>query len=415
MQRVYLLFLLTLISSSLFAQSGLFEIEAYGDILYKYYNYGPNQNKPSGSGEDSRAITDIPRLVLEFKYHFTPEWKFTTEIEFEHGGTGSALELEYEEFGEYEAEIEKGGEVVLEQFHITRHFSKAFNVRVGHDIVPIGLLNLKHKAKYYFTSERPESERRMIPVTWHETGVSVFGSLGLYNYRFQLINGLDASGFSSERWIVEGNQNKFEQAKASDLAFVGHVGYGNPKMNYVGASIYYGNSTKNRQKDQDMKGIDGHVAIYDMHATTNWNGLRSRVQWLYGTLQNSDIISSKNSKLSKNIQLPRSPVAKAALSWSVAVGYDILPHLIDGTKKELYPFVRYSYYNTMEETAPTVYANPRFKRNILTFGINYFPYKDIVLKADYAIREMHGSRYNDEHSFGLSLGFSGDFLKYTTK
>ncbi len=34
-----------------------------------------------------------------------------TEIEFEHGGTESAFETEFEEGGEYESEIERGGEV----------------------------------------------------------------------------------------------------------------------------------------------------------------------------------------------------------------------------------------------------------------------------------------------------------------
>jgi len=38
--------------------------------------------------------------------------------------------------GEYETEMEKGGEVALEQFHITRLIHSAFNVRAGHLIVP---------------------------------------------------------------------------------------------------------------------------------------------------------------------------------------------------------------------------------------------------------------------------------------
>lgn len=57
------------------------------------------------------------------------------EIEFEYGGTGSAREIEwYEENGEYEVEIEKGGEVALEQFHITKLIHPAFNIRAGHMI-----------------------------------------------------------------------------------------------------------------------------------------------------------------------------------------------------------------------------------------------------------------------------------------
>ena len=46
-------------------------------------------------------------------YDFGKGWSMGMEIEFEHGGTESAIEIENEEGGEYEAEIERGGEVAL--------------------------------------------------------------------------------------------------------------------------------------------------------------------------------------------------------------------------------------------------------------------------------------------------------------
>ena len=55
-------------------------------------------------------------------YKFNKRWSLGAEIEFEAGGTGIEYELETgtgSENGEYETEVEKGGEVALEQFHIT--------------------------------------------------------------------------------------------------------------------------------------------------------------------------------------------------------------------------------------------------------------------------------------------------------
>ena len=49
------------------------------------------------------------------------------------------FELENTENGEYETEVEKGGEVAIEQFHITRLIHRSLNVRAGHIIVPVGL------------------------------------------------------------------------------------------------------------------------------------------------------------------------------------------------------------------------------------------------------------------------------------
>ena len=73
-------------------------------------------------------------------YKFSPKWVLSSEIEFEYGGTGAAREVEwYEENGEYETEIEKGGEVALEQFHISYLMNKHLNFRFGHMIVPVRL------------------------------------------------------------------------------------------------------------------------------------------------------------------------------------------------------------------------------------------------------------------------------------
>lgn len=122
-----------------------FRMGGYGEILYQRMDYGPNPKATAnGSKSENRAVFSLPRLVLNLEYDFTPDLTFSTEIEFEKGGTGSAMEIEYEEFGEYETEIEKGGEIVLEQFHLTKRFSNAFNVRAGHFILALGQVNQRH-------------------------------------------------------------------------------------------------------------------------------------------------------------------------------------------------------------------------------------------------------------------------------
>jgi hypothetical protein len=62
-----------------------------------------------------------------------------TEVEFEHTGTGSAVEKEFSEAGEWESEIEQGGEVELEQFWLQKSFCPEFNVRAGHIVVPVAV------------------------------------------------------------------------------------------------------------------------------------------------------------------------------------------------------------------------------------------------------------------------------------
>ena len=97
-----------------------FILRAYGDVLYSRFDYGPDQKSgPNGSPPDDRALVDLARFVTEMAYFFTPKLYVEAEIEYEHGGTGAAMELEFEEFGEFEVEVEKGGEVRVEALHIT--------------------------------------------------------------------------------------------------------------------------------------------------------------------------------------------------------------------------------------------------------------------------------------------------------
>ena len=84
-------------------------------------------------------------------------------MEFEHGGAGAALELEFEEFGEFEQEIEKGGEVVVEELAVERKFSDAFRVRLGHFYVAVGHLSHRYHPADFFGSQRSEAETSIIP------------------------------------------------------------------------------------------------------------------------------------------------------------------------------------------------------------------------------------------------------------
>lgn len=94
------------------------------------YNH-PEQYKD----DKSHGRFDIPHFVINLGYDFGKGWTLGTEIEFEHGGTESAVELEADEAGEYESEIERGGEVALEQFWLQKAFSDAFKVRTGMIII----------------------------------------------------------------------------------------------------------------------------------------------------------------------------------------------------------------------------------------------------------------------------------------
>ena len=156
---------------------------------------------PSGYKNESHGRFDLPHVVIFLGYDFGKGWSMGSEIEFEHGGTESAIEIEDEEGGEYESEIERGGEVALEQFWIQKSFMPQLNVRAGMLVVPIGQTNAHHLPTEFFGVYRPEGENTIMPCTWHEIGVSVWGQAGDWRYEAMFLPGLDSERFGNKTWI----------------------------------------------------------------------------------------------------------------------------------------------------------------------------------------------------------------------
>lgn len=100
-------------------------VGGYGEAVYSRFFYSDNYlryTQPDNYKNDSHGRFDIPHVVIYLGYDFGKGWSMSSEIEFEHGGVESAVEIETEEAGEYETEVERGGEVNLEQFYLQKEF-----------------------------------------------------------------------------------------------------------------------------------------------------------------------------------------------------------------------------------------------------------------------------------------------------
>lgn len=386
-------------------------LSVYGNVLYQHFDFGPNQRATTtGSKDDNRAIIDVPKFVIAPAFYFDSTFYIDSEIEFEHLGTGSSMEIEYEEFGEYEFESEKGGEVILEEIHINKLIAEEFNIHIGRFPLALTLFNDRHRPMGYFTNVYPESESTILPTVWVETGVEVFGKVLNFDYNLALVNGLDASGFSSERWVASGYQNKYELIKASNFATVLRLNYVGIKNFTIGVGGYYGNSTDNRPKPEDMEGIDADVSVLSLHGRYDDGDLKVRTNFIYGNLSNSALVSERNARLSVNSQNPRTPVAKNALGYYVELGYNVAQLIGILQEIKLFPFGKYENYNSMHDVETGVFANPRFERSVYTFGFNAVWKNQVVFKADYSSRIVGNGNYNTENTISLGIGFMTSIL-----
>lgn len=403
----FFLISLSLLIASLgttWAESSRLTLDGYGEIFYSHFGYGPDQkSNPKGAPADSRAMIDLGRLALELETELLPGIDMEAEVEIEHGGTGSALEIEYEEFGEYESEIEKGGEVVLEELFLQHQFSEALRVRVGHFYVGVGLQGEYYHPTDFLAVRRPEAETALIPSVWHETGAELFGHFRRFRYRLQVVNGLDATGFDSQNWIVGGHQGRFEQVRATDLALVARLDCDLTAGRTMGLSAYRGDSAGNRPKP-DMKGIGAHVAILDLHGAIRTGRFRAQGLALYGHLEHAGLVSQYNRNLSNNLDVLRTPVGNRVYALYVEAGYDLLPLLAQRSGERLYFFGRFDSYDTMAGVPAGFFDSPRFARRVYTLGLNYVLGDTVVLKGDYAMRRPGGG-LNGEDTASLALGF----------
>ncbi len=379
-------------------RSGDLDVEAYGEFNYQRYNWQTDTAR--------RATVDLERAAVEATYQVNDMISVEGEVEFEHGGSGVAMEFDkVEEFGEFEREVEKGGEVTLEKLAATFAFDPCVNLRIGHIYVPIGLVNSDYEPLDYFTTTRPEMESAMLPATWHETGLELFGSAGPFSYQALVVNGLDATGFSSANWIKHGQQGRFELVNAENLALAARVDVEPIEDVTIGASGYFGNSADNRPKP-DLE-VPADVTIGEAHATLARDGIMARGVVLYGELQNAGAVSRANRNLSNNLDVKRTPVGSAAFGWSVEAGYDLFEHIhpfgIDNQRLDV--FGRYEYYDTMYRVDATVFDNPRWERSVWTAGINYRPHPDFVFKAQFSRRTLGLDTANREDTFSLGMGF----------
>lgn len=375
-----------------------FSVSGYGIINYANFDWELDPNR--------RAAIDVERFVVAPKYRINDTIRLEAEIEFEHGGTGSTMEFDkFEEFGEFETEIEKGGEIIVEKLAAVFSIQPALNFRVGHIIVPVGLVSKRHRPQHYFTTTRPEAEVHIIPTIWHETGVEIFGALGALKYQAQIINGLDSTGFSSRHWIVRGHQLRFETVNAEAPAFVGRLDYAFRENTIIGISGYYGDTAANRPKP-DVN-FDAHVGIVSLHGFYEVNAIKVRGLFLWGALENADRLSKVNRTLSNNLNVKRTPIGSSALGYYIEVGYDVLSlfRTAEASLHVLDLFARYDYYDTMASVEGIIFDNPRWERTTWTFGVNYHVHPKLVFKSHYSLRQLAQKDLNNERTFAVGLGF----------
>lgn len=364
--------------------------------------------------DPSHGRFDIPHAVIYLGYDFGKGWTMGTEIEFEHGGVGMAYEKEDEEGGEWEQEVEKGGEVELEQFWIQKSFGRWANIKAGHIVVPVGLNNAYHEPLNFFTVYRPEGENTVLPSTWHQTGISFWGKTKGWRYELQFLAGLNSDNFTNTGWINKGPGTPTEGEIATKYGTALRIDNYCIKGLRIGLSGYYGHAIGNsypNNKDGAESKYKGVVAIGAIDFTYNNYNWIVRGQADYGYLSDAKQLKYFTNRLNGLSPFHHSAfVSKNAFAYGIEAGYNIFSQIekLRQDNQKLYLFGRYEHYNPYaSKTKNTSYDYTNVQR--MAVGINYYPVKQIVVKAEYSHRFLK-SQYNNEPAINIGVAYEGWFL-----
>jgi hypothetical protein len=356
-------------------------IGGYGEASYQA-NVGDKANNVDNA--------DLERLVLYAGYKFTDNILFNSELEFEHATTGEGSE--------------EKGEVSVEFAALDFFIDPLANIRAGLVLMPMGFINQIHEPPFFFGNNRPEVERRIIPSTWREVGVGLFGQITPeLTYTTYVVNGLNAAEFASDG-IREGRGGG-SQAKAENFAYVARMDYAPQELPgvSVGGSAYVGNSGQNQSFAG--KNPDVLVQLYEAHAQWKYRGLEWRALGSWGHINNADILStdSKAKAIAAGKPEDAQTIGSENYGWYTEVGYDILPLIFNDTAQYLAPFFRYEQFDTIASAPNGFVDDENLDRHIYQFGLQYKPIPNVVIKADY--RNIGAKKGSVPDDFNLGFGF----------
>jgi len=334
------------------------DVGAYGQILHQV-------------NRDAADLTTV-MVVPELKFHLAPDITFDLEIG-----------LEYDR----DSDSDGSEEIDVEEAAFTIAMGPNWTTRIGKMHLPVGVYNLYHEPVYFHSVFPSEVEQKIIPNEWHENGALVSYRSGEGKVSAGIYGGLSQSGMNSAEWM-RGTSLEGEFSRPKSYAAVLRYDYGDiDQGTLIGGSVYR----------SGMTGIDSvgksYVTLYEVHARKAFdNGMKIALMAALGRANKTAELSSALGEV----------IGKKSQGWYADVGYD-LAKILPLRSTSLPCFVRYERFDTQADVASGLIADPANSKSVTTAGVNYYPYPNVVLKADYQFRDNDGAGERNRIEFGAGF------------
>jgi hypothetical protein len=349
----------------------------YGEVYYIH---------PTHKSDDTKM--DLARAVFGLGYKFDDKTRFNSEYEVEHAVTSA----------------DDPGEFEVEQFYVDRTINPSVGLRGGLFLIPVGLLNENHEPTNFYGVQRNFVETLIIPSTWREGGVSVYGSTESgFDWNVGLTTGMDLSkwNFAPEAPLYtsafeliandvapfQATHQELAMANAKRLSQYVSLNYrGTPGLT-VGGTYFTGQAVPALPNIGSQR-----TTLWETHVRYQPGKWDLSALYATGTISNAG---------AANAQFPgtANPMPSRFDGWFVQAAYN----LWQSGSYRLAPFGRYEFYdlgasyegiapgfpstpvgqvpNPNSPTSFSAFAIPH--DHVFTLGANFYVNPGVVLKIDY--------------------------------
>lgn len=354
-------------------------IGGYGEITYLH----DRAEDQDGDAVDNDPTAEVLRNIIYLGYKFNDKWLVNMELEIEH------VSQVYTEF------------LYLDYFH-----KEEANFRAGLMLHPIGFVNELHEPTVFNGVLRPQVETTIIPTTWRSLGVGMFGSSGRSTYKFYVMNGMNAQGFTSTSNRGARNRGghypdsgagdtKDDNQRASTGIAVWRYDFQATDSLMLGTSGLVGQASgDNENLDQQM---------VSLHAEYNSGPHRFRFLGVQNTFSNVD---DWNQGFDDPVDSDDTAKQNNQLNEAQTGAYLEYQYTITGSGGSKYvPFIRLEQINMQAQKADGIADNDALEQEFITAGLNYFPLDRVVFKADYTRNTNAADSGVDTFALGLGYNF----------
>ncbi len=326
-------------------------IGGYGELHY-------NNLSAEDPARDVEQI-DFHRFVLFFGHEFNDKTRFYSEVELEHSFIA-------------DSGGNTPGEVELEQAYLEFDLRPDLYAKAGLFLVPVGILNETHEPDTFYGVERNDVENIIIPTTWWEGGALLNGVFGSgWTWDLALTSGLGMATSGSDAFRVRSGRQKVAEALANDGAITGRLRYlGIPGLQ-AAVTIQYQFDPSQGKND----GLDSGTLI-EGHIDYRRGGFGLRALYARWDFTGEAIEEAG---------------AERQYGWYVEPSYRLNDNI-----------GFYTRYETVDA------ARNQDKFDQWEFGLNWWPYENVVVKLDYRDRnyDLVSQQGRDFTGFDVGFGYS---------